>query len=161
MLNLHLWASLVAQWERNCLPMQKAWVWSLVWEDSTYCGATKPMCHNYWACALEPRNHKYWAHVLQLLKPRHPRACATQLESSPCSSQLKKSLHSNVDAAQPKTNKYVIFKKYFQSLLGWFHGYGAQGYRGPTIFPRDSQITIGRVSQRQQLCHFEIHLVII
>ena len=28
----------------------------------------QPVCHNYWACALEPRNHS-WALLLQLLKP--------------------------------------------------------------------------------------------
>ena len=32
-------------------------------------GASKPVCHNCWACALEPTNHNYWAHALQLLKP--------------------------------------------------------------------------------------------
>ena len=42
---------------------------SLVWEDSTCCGATKPMSHNYWAHVLQPRSHSYWAHVLQLLRP--------------------------------------------------------------------------------------------
>ena len=31
----------------------------LVWEDSTYLGAAKPVHHNY------------WAHMLQLLRPRH------------------------------------------------------------------------------------------
>ena len=49
--------SLVVQWLRICLPMQGTWVRSLVWEDPTCHGATKPMHHNYWAC--EP----------QLLKP--------------------------------------------------------------------------------------------
>ena len=29
------------------LPMQGTWVQSLVREDPTCCGATKPMCHNY------------------------------------------------------------------------------------------------------------------
>ena len=43
-------------------------------------GATKPMHHSYWACALEPGNHNYEAHVLQLLKPVHPRSCAQQQE---------------------------------------------------------------------------------
>ena len=42
---------------------------SLVWEDPTYHGATKPMCCNYWACTLEPESHNYWARMLQLLKP--------------------------------------------------------------------------------------------
>ena len=36
------------------LPMQGTQIWSLVSEDPTCCGATKPVHHNYWACALEP-----------------------------------------------------------------------------------------------------------
>ena len=40
-------ASLVAQWIRICLPMQGTQVRSLVWEDPTCRGATKPMRHNY------------------------------------------------------------------------------------------------------------------
>ena len=40
-------ASLVAQWQRICLPMQGTWVRSLVQEDPTCHGATKPMRHNY------------------------------------------------------------------------------------------------------------------
>ena len=39
------------------LPMQETWVWSLIWEDPTCCGATKPVHHKYWTCALEPRSH--------------------------------------------------------------------------------------------------------
>ena len=69
--NLTLGTSLVAQWLRICLPMQGIWVRSLVQEDPTCRGATKPMCHNYWACALEPSSHNYWAHAPQLLKPLH------------------------------------------------------------------------------------------
>ena len=42
--------------------MQDTQVWSLIQEDPMYHGATKPMCHNYWACILEPE--------LQLLSPR-------------------------------------------------------------------------------------------
>ena len=34
--------------------------------------------HNFRVCALEPMSHNYWAHVLQLLKPICPRACAPQ-----------------------------------------------------------------------------------
>ena len=40
-------ASLVAQWIRICLPMQGTEVRSLVWEDPTCRGATKPVHHNY------------------------------------------------------------------------------------------------------------------
>ena len=62
-------ASLVEQWLRIHLLMQRTQVWALVWEDPTCRGATKPMHHNYWAWALEPASHNYWAHVPQLLKP--------------------------------------------------------------------------------------------
>ena len=48
--------------------MQGTRVWALVQEDPTCRRATKPMRHNYWACALEPASHNYWAHVPQLLK---------------------------------------------------------------------------------------------
>ena len=50
---------------------------SLIREDPTCLGATKPVLHNNWACALEPVSHNYWAHGPQLLKP----AC---LESMLC-----------------------------------------------------------------------------
>ena len=61
--------SLVAQWLRIRLPMQGTQVPALVWEDPTCRGATKPVRHNYWTCALEPTSHNYWACVPQLLKP--------------------------------------------------------------------------------------------
>ena len=53
--------SLLAQWLRICLPMQGIWVRSLVWENPTCQGATKPVHHNFWA--------------------RMPRACALQQEA--------------------------------------------------------------------------------
>ena len=40
--------SLVVQCLRICLPMQGTQIWSLVLEDPTCCGATKPVCHNFW-----------------------------------------------------------------------------------------------------------------
>ena len=61
-------ASLVAQWLGVHPPMQGSRVRALVWEDPTCHGATKPVCHNYWACALKPASHNYWAQVPQLLK---------------------------------------------------------------------------------------------
>ena len=48
--------------------MQGTRVWALVQEDPTCRGATKPVRHNYWACALEPASHNYWASIPQLLK---------------------------------------------------------------------------------------------
>ena len=50
--------------------------WSLIQEDPMCHWATKPVCHIYWACALEPRSFNYWAHVPELQKPVHPRVHA-------------------------------------------------------------------------------------
>ena len=61
----------MTQWLRICLPVQGTWVRARVREDPTCRRATKPVCHNYWACALEPTSHNYWARVPQLLKPTH------------------------------------------------------------------------------------------
>ena len=44
-------------WEYACQCSEYGWVHSLVWEDYTCYGATKSMCHNYWAQALEPVSH--------------------------------------------------------------------------------------------------------
>ena len=100
-----MWASLVAWWLRIHLPVQGTRVQSLVQEDPTCRRATKPVCHSYWACALEPVSHDYWvcepqllslhattteAHMPQLLSPRAtttearaPRARAPQQEKPP------------------------------------------------------------------------------
>ena len=45
--------SLVAQWQRICLPTQGIQARSLVQEDPTCLGASKPMHHDYGARALE------------------------------------------------------------------------------------------------------------
>ena len=83
--------SLLVQWLRIWLPMQGTWVRSLVWEDPTCHGATKPMCHNHWACPLEPVSHNYWTCSPQLLKP-------TCLETVFCNKRShcnKKPVHHN------------------------------------------------------------------
>ena len=82
--------------------MQKQ-VWSLVQEDPTCRGATTPLGHHYWACAVEPGSRNYWAGGQQLVKPSRRRAgaqqqekplqweaCAPQPEGSPCCLQLEK-----------------------------------------------------------------------
>ena len=83
--------SLVAQWLRIRLPMQGTWVWSLLREDPTCHGATKPVRHNYWAGTpqlLKPMHSR--ASLLQLLRPcaasteaHAPRARAPQQEKPP------------------------------------------------------------------------------
>ena len=49
-----LGASLIIQWLRINLPMQRTWVRSLVQEDPTCCGAMNPTRPASCACALEP-----------------------------------------------------------------------------------------------------------
>ena len=54
---------LVIQWLRICLPVQRIWVWSLVWEDPMCCRTAGPRCLSYWSpCssthALQKRSHR-------------------------------------------------------------------------------------------------------
>ena len=110
--------SLVVQWLRTHLPMQGTWVQALVWEDPTCCGATKPMRHSYWACALEPTSHSCWAHALHLLKSTRlePVLCNKRShhnekpmqcnkEWPPHAATRERPVCSNEDPAQPKINK--------------------------------------------------------
>ena len=61
---LNFTASLVAQCKRACQCKRLGFdPWS------TCCRATKPMCHNYWAWALDPGTRNYCAHVPQLWGP--------------------------------------------------------------------------------------------
>ena len=97
---------LMAQWSRIHLPMQETGLIPDL-RRSTCLGVVKPVGHIYWACVLESRSHNYWArvlesrtgncwvyalesrshdycaHVLQLLKPVRPGACACS-DRSPC-----------------------------------------------------------------------------
>ena len=70
----------MTQWLGIRLPAQGTRVQALVREDPTCRGATKPVRHNYWACALEHASHSYWAHAPQLLSLRS-RACEVHLLS--------------------------------------------------------------------------------
>ena len=108
---------LVVQWIKVRLPMEGAWVQSLVQEDSTGHGATKPVHHNYWACALEPRSRHHWsvhahAHAPQEKPPQWevPTLC-----------NERKPEQSNEDPVYPKikvnipltysTHEFLIFRQ--------------------------------------------------
>ena len=88
---------------------------TLVQEDPTGHGATKPVRHNYWACALEPASHNYWARVPQLLKPKHlepvlqnkrshgnEKPAHWNKEKPPLTATTEKPVRSNEDPTQPK-----------------------------------------------------------
>ena len=64
---------LVAQGIGVHLPVQGTRVWSPVQGDPTKLRATKLMCHNHWACALEPKSHNYRVWVLWSIRVRVPR----------------------------------------------------------------------------------------
>ena len=78
------------------LPMQETWVQTLIWEDHTCHGATKPMHHSYGAGALEPWEPQPLKPVhprtsaLQQEKPRQWEACTLPLESSPACCDYRK-----------------------------------------------------------------------
>ena len=53
---------MVVRWIRICRPVQGTAVLSLLWDDSTRCGAINP-CQSYWARTLETTEHNHWACV--------------------------------------------------------------------------------------------------
>ena len=63
--------------------MQGTWVRALVREDPTCRGATKPVRHNYWACALEPASHNYWSPRATTTEACAPRDHALQQDKPP------------------------------------------------------------------------------
>ena len=77
---------------KNLPAMKGTRVQSLVREDPKCCGATKPVRHNYWACALEPVSHN---------EARAPTAHALQQDKPP---QWEAHIL-NKDPMQPKINK--------------------------------------------------------
>ena len=89
--------------------MLETQVQSLGREDPICRGATKPVCHNYLACALEPSSHSCWrplprAHALQQERPLPGEVWAPQQESSLHSTWLEKEPCSSKDPAWPKIN---------------------------------------------------------
>ena len=89
-------ASLVAQWLRICLPMQGTRVRSLIREDPTCRGATKPVRHNYWACASGACAPQQEAAIV--------RGPHTAMKSGPHLPQLEKALTQKRRPNTAKTN---------------------------------------------------------
>ena len=76
---------------------------SLVWEDPTCRGATRPVSHNYWACASG-------ACAPQQERPRQWEARAPRWRVAPTCCNRRRPSHRNEDPTQPKINK-ELFKK--------------------------------------------------
>ena len=89
------WTSLVAHWKEIHLRRRVTRLQSLVQEDFTCHGATEPMRHNYWACALQQE------------KPPQSEACTPkQRVCTPRSPQLEKA-RENEGSEQPKIHKIL------------------------------------------------------
>ena len=107
-------SSLVVQWIGVLLLMQEPWVWSLIQEDSTCCGATKPMGHNCWACARGPVCCNYWSpHIWRTCFPTREATAVTSPQAATGAAttwhNTRKPVQSNEDPAQPK--KKEVLKK--------------------------------------------------
>ena len=101
--------------------MQGTQVQSLVEEDPTCYGATKPTCHNYWVHALEPGNCNYRAHVLQLRRPEHLEPVRHDKRShrnekptqgnkeQPLRTATRENSHNNKEKHDQKKKKSVVF----------------------------------------------------
>ena len=107
----------MAQFIRLYLPMQGTLVWPLIWEDLLCHRAAKPVCLNYWACALEPGSRNYWS--LRALEPglRNRRSHCNEKpehhsEEEPRCLQLEKA-----QQWRPSTTKNKILK----NLKEWSH----------------------------------------
>ena len=103
--------SLVVQWLRIHLPMQGTWVRSLVQEDSTCHGATKPVPQllSLSSRAWEPQPLKPGSLEPMLCNKRsHCQEKPVQHgQSSPCSLQPEKGLCSDKDPVQPNISKTI------------------------------------------------------
>ena len=96
--------SLAVQCIRIHRSRQGTRVWSLLREDSTCCGATKPMHHNYWGC--KPK-----AHAPQQEKPPQWEPRAPQGRGDPAHQDQRKSVQNNEGPGQPKINRKSIKKR--------------------------------------------------
>ena len=111
------WTSLVVQWLRICLAVQGTWVQSLVLEDPTHPGATKPVCRYYWGWrALE--------HVLCNKRSHH--------DEKPPFTTTRKS-----PRAERKT-QYNLKKKNLSVLKAWKFGQTQMQHR----FAREALVTV-------------------
>ena len=77
------------QWLRVHLSMQGTQVWSLVQEDVTCPRVTRPVCCNYWACALQPSSHNYWCLWGYSLSSATMRSPCTATRESPFTAKNK------------------------------------------------------------------------
>lgn len=87
----------MVQWLRSRLEMQGMWIRSLVWEDCTCRGATKPIRHGYRACAPWSPGST----IREAAAVRNQRAAPARRNERACTQQQRPR------AAKNKENKHV------------------------------------------------------
>ena len=105
-----LGTSVVVQWIRICLPMQGTQVRALVREDFTCHGATRPVCHNFWACALQPKHCNYWS-------PHAWSLCSEIPETTTMRSPRTATRESPHAAAKAQSNQKWTHSFFFKKFL--------------------------------------------
>jgi len=89
--------------------MQETWVQSLIWEDPTCHGVTKPVYHNYWAgVCCHCGSLCTWSPCSAAREATQREASAPKLESCPCSPKLEKAC---TQPQRPSTTKLIKLKK--------------------------------------------------
>lgn len=117
--------SLVIQWLRIRLPIQGAWIWSLVGKDPTCDRATKPVRFSYGACTPEPvlcdrrwccsgRLHCDWG-VARLSATKGSPCAATKTQYS--QNKLKKTFKWNKDIFKQKLGEFIVHRPALQNNI--------------------------------------------
>ena len=99
--------------KRICLAMQGIPVWSVIWNDPTYIGATKPARHSYWACSLKARELHLlcsWAAATEAHAPQQEKPVqweTTTREKPPRLTARESPCAAMKTHRSQKTNKYL------------------------------------------------------
>ena len=114
----------MVQCVRTHLPMQGTRVQSPGQKDPTCHRATRPVCHNYWACVLQLLEPTCQEPVLHDKRSHHSdKAHAPQLESSPQPLQPEKAQHSQW--LNKKTHQLYENVSYLSDVSSWLNsGFG-------------------------------------
>ena len=99
----------LVQWLRVWLAMQETLLTSLIWEDSTSSGATKPRHPSTEPTKKIIETLVFRTHTLQQKKPLHWEACTAQLESNPSLLQLEKACMRQWRPRRVKNNQLDFF----------------------------------------------------
>ena len=110
----------MVQWIRIRLPVQGAWVRSLVLEDSTCLGATKLMGHNYWAHPPKPVLHKRSHHSEKTMMATESTLRLLKLEKALMQQQRPRTTKNKINLEKPHLKSTFIetYRIMFDQISG-------------------------------------------